>query len=181
MPKSIKAFNTLPKYEMKDLARLELINPGKNAIAEGFRKVIHREGTTGQFKVFKPQEGKYVEDKKKINPRTNRPYKKLVYKRVECMKQVPLKKLPQNVLSNLKWWHVDVDTGEAEMVDRDDKSILKVYDPIHLVNLSEADLKILSENNIMYRLDWEEQALEYQAVIEVCRKKNAHTGTHKKD
>ena len=174
-------FNTLPKYEMRDLARLELINPSNNAIAEGFRRIIHKEGRTGQFKTFKPQEGKYVEDKRKINPRTNRPYKKLVYKRVECVKQVPLKKLPHDVLGNLKWWFVNVNTGEAEMTDHDDNCIMKVYDPIHLVNLSEADLKKLSETQILYRVDWEDQAMEYQAVIDVCRRMKAHTGTHKKD
>ena len=180
LPKSIKAFNTLPKYELRDLARLELINPSNNAIAESFRRVILREGRTGQFKTFKPQEGRYVKDKR-INSRTNRPYRKIVYKRVECVTQVPLKKLPQDVLGNLKWWFVNVNTGEAEMTDHDDNCIMKVYDPIHLVNLSEADLKKLSETQIFYRVDWEDQAMEYQAVIDVCRRMMAHTGTHNKD
>ena len=97
------------------------------------------------------------------------------------MKQVLLKKLPQDVLGNLKWWFVNVNTGEAEMWDHDDNVVMKVYDPIHLVNLSEADLKKLSETKIFCREDWEQQAWEYQAVIEVCVNQNAHTGSHKKD
>ena len=74
-----------------------------------------------------------------------------------------------------------MNTGEAEMWDHDDNVVMKVYDPIHLVNLSEADLKKLFETKIFCREDWEQQAWEYQAVIEVCVKQNAHTGSHKKD
>ena len=42
---------------------------------------------------------------------------KMYYKPMKCLKKVPLKKMPHNILSDLKWWYVDSEIGEAVMED----------------------------------------------------------------
>ena len=73
----------------------------------------------------------------------------MIYKPVKCLKKVPLKKLPQNILQNMKWWYVDSETGEAVMEDQDEQCLLKTYDNLHLVNLSKDDLLKQHENKIL--------------------------------
>ena len=65
-------------------------------------RIIRREGRSNNFNLLKPSIGKRVPEKSRIDPRTNKPWMKMYYKPVKYLKKVPLKKMPQNVLNDLK-------------------------------------------------------------------------------
>ena len=171
-----KSFNSLPLCELKELARMKLINLGDDPLAYVLERIIKREVFSNKFEQLSPSKGKRVADKSKIDPRTNKPWMKMVYKPVKCLKQVPLKKMPQNILANVKWWYVDKDTGEAVMQDPDYNELLRVYDPLHLVNLSRDDLLKLNDIKILCMDIWKSEAKKYQNVVRVCVDKNVHAG-----
>ena len=85
--------------------------------------------------------------------------------------------MPQDVLGNLKWWFVDGVTSEAVMEDEDDNEILRVYDPLHLVNLSRNDLLKLHENHILCHESWGHEGRRYQKVVKVCVTRGLHAGS----
>ncbi len=128
LKKTLKTFNSLPKCEIKELAWKELINLGDDQYAAVIERIILREGRSNKFEILKPRVRKRVLDLNRIDPFTNRPWMQMVYKAVKCLKKVPLKKMPQNVLQNLKWWYVDSDTGEAVMEDQDEQCLLRIYE-----------------------------------------------------
>ena len=101
---------------------------GDDQYAAVIERIIRREGRSNKFEMLKPRVGKRVPDLNRIDPLTNRPWMQMVYKPVKCLKKVPLKKMPQNVLQNLKWWYVDNDTGEAVMEDQDEQCLLRIYE-----------------------------------------------------
>ena len=92
-------------------------------------------------------------------------------------KTVPLKKMPQDILMDPKWWYVESDTAEAVMEYQNEKELLRVYDAMHLVNLSKSDIQKLFFLKIFFREDWREEAMKYQRVIDVCDKKGMHAGS----
>ena len=99
---------------------------------------------------------------------------KMYYKPVKCLKMVPLKKMPQNVLNDLKWWYIDSTTREAVMEEKNEQVILKVYDYLHLANLSKDDLLILNENQMFSTDFWRHERRRYQRVVRVCIEKGLH-------
>ena len=102
---------------------------------------------------------------------------KMLYKPVKCLKKVPLKRMPQDVLGNMKWWFVDSETSEAVIEDEQDKVILRIYDPLHLVNLSRNDLLKLHENHILFHDSWRHEGRKYQKVVKVCMTHGLHAGS----
>ena len=93
------------------------------------------------------------------------------------MMKVQLKKMPQNILSDLKWWYVDSDTGEAVMKDQSEQVLLKVYDYLHLANLSKNDLLKIHTNKIPFTDFWRYKGRRYQTVVRVCIDKGLHAGS----
>jgi hypothetical protein len=57
------------------------------------------------------------------------------------------------------------------------KELLRVYDPMSLINLSHWDQEILHKSKIMYDRSWEREALQYAHVTKVCLKKKIHAGS----
>ena len=101
--------------ELKELTRKKLINLGDDPLAAVLARIIRREVFSNTFDQLSPSKGKRLAYKTKIDPRTNKPWMRMVYKPVKCLDKVPLKKMPQNILANVKWWYVDKDAGEAMM------------------------------------------------------------------
>jgi len=87
-----------------------------------------------------------------------------------------VKVLSQTALEKLDWWYVDQVTGEAVMMDRKDKEIMRVYDPIHLINLPQEHLEYLHDVDILRKDDWIDIAETYQKVVAVCVREGVHAG-----
>ena len=178
---NLKTFSSMPKCEIKELAWKELINRSNNPYAEVLARIIRREGRSNKFELLKPSVGKRVADESRIDPRTNRPWMRMYYKPVKCLKTIPLKKMPLDILDNLKWWYVDCETGEAVMEDSNEKILLQIYDCLHLVNLSKNDLLKLHMNKILYTERWEFEGQRYQKIVKVCIDKGLHAGSKLND
>ena len=101
----------------------------------------------------------------------------MYYKPVKCQNKVPLKKMPQDILKDLKWWYVDNDTGEAVMEDQNDQVLLKVYDYMHFANLFKDDLLKLHTNKILFIDFWRHEGRRYKRVVIVCVDKGLHAGS----
>lgn len=61
-----------------------------------------------------------------------------------------MKLMPQDVLKNMKLWGIDSKTPEMVMEYEDEQELLRVYDPIHLVNLSKPYFQVLNDIKIFY-------------------------------
>ncbi|KAI3733274.1 hypothetical protein L1987_64494 [Smallanthus sonchifolius] len=102
-----EAFNSLPRYDLVNLANRELLGHSNHAVAMGLWQVLQREVRSGKFEMFKPQVPKRVRDKNVRHPVTNKSLKKLVYKPVLCESKIPLSKLSKDILGNIWYWYVD--------------------------------------------------------------------------
>ncbi|KAI3742528.1 hypothetical protein L1987_60212 [Smallanthus sonchifolius] len=147
----IKYFNTFPRCEMNGLASKPLINRSKFGLADVIANLIKREGGSG-------------------NTSSN-----------QYVHKIPLKKIPQDFLGNMKWWYVDVNTGEARIEDKDNKVIVCFYDAMNLINFSKKDQRTLRKNEIMFIDEWKEQGLQYKRVLEICRRYGVHAGSRLPD
>ncbi|KAI3814213.1 hypothetical protein L1987_18961 [Smallanthus sonchifolius] len=174
----IKYFNTLPRCEINGLASKPLINRSKNGLADVIANLIKREGSSGKYERLKPQRGKRV---KNTDQKTGKVTWKYKYKPVRAVHKIPLKKIPQDFLGNMKWWCVDVNTGEARIEDKDNKVIVCFYDAMNLINFSKKDQRTLQKNEIMFTDEWKEQGLQYKRVLEICRKCGVHAGSRLQD
>ncbi|KAI3776217.1 hypothetical protein L1987_45990 [Smallanthus sonchifolius] len=123
----IKYFNTLPRCEMNGLAIKPLINRSKYGLADVIANLIKREGGSGKYERLKPQKGKRV---KSVDQKTEIVTWKYKFKPVRAVQKIPLKKIPQDFLGNMKWWYVDVNTGEARIDDKDNKPLSPPYQRI---------------------------------------------------
>ncbi|KAI3815772.1 hypothetical protein L1987_15453 [Smallanthus sonchifolius] len=75
---------------------------------------------------------------------------------VKTVSKIPLKKIPQDVLSELKWWYVDVITGEAVVEDMNGRVLMRFFDAMNIINFSKFDQKMLKHREIMYTKEWRE-------------------------
>ena len=62
------------------------------------------------------------------------------------------------------------------MQDVEYNELLRVYDPLHLVNLSKEDLFKLNEIKILSMDIWRSEARKYQNVVQLCVEKDLHAG-----
>ena len=63
------------------------------------------------------------------------------------------------------------------MEDQDEHCLLRVYDSLHLVNLSKYDLLKLHENKILYIDSWRHEGRRFQRVVSVCVTKDLYAGS----
>ncbi|KAI3717532.1 hypothetical protein L1987_69216 [Smallanthus sonchifolius] len=152
----IKYFNILPRCEMNGLVSKPLINRSKFGLADVIANLIKREGGSGKYERLKPQKGKRV---KNIDQKTGKVTWKYKFKPVRAVHRIPLKKIPQDFLGSMKWWYVDVNTGEARIEDKDNKVIVCFYDAMNIINFSKKDQTTLRKNEIMFTDEWKEQGL----------------------
>ncbi|MFS7994337.1 hypothetical protein Hanom_Chr12g01104741 [Helianthus anomalus] len=86
-----------------------------------------------------------------MNPVTDECPYKIVYKPRRCVKKMLhlLKKYLLDILKDLKCWFVERVTGEVVMTqDNLINEIVRVYDPINLINFFMDDLKKLQKFEI---------------------------------
>ena len=63
------------------------------------------------------------------------------------------------------------------MEDHDEQVFLKVYDYLHLANLSKDDLLKLHSNKILFTDFWRHEGRRYQRVVKVCIDKGLRAGS----
>lgn len=103
------------------------------------------------------------------------PLVETVFPPIKCLKNIPLVAYPQDCLSNFKNRRYCSKTCEAIITDNAKGDILYVHDPMLLVNLSKADLKILSKQRILFFKDERDAAYTFEHVVHVCMQKGFHS------
>ena len=128
------------------------------------------------FSFFRPRKGKRYEDKSRIDPEMGWPKVVYYYRPIICSERTPFKFMPQDVLQDMLGWYLDRYTGEAIMVDENNRKLLKVYDALHLANLSKDDLLRLDTLKVFSWPEMEDEAKKYQNVVTLCVEKMVHAG-----
>ncbi|KAI3813338.1 hypothetical protein L1987_18059 [Smallanthus sonchifolius] len=172
-----ESFNSLPRYDLVNLANRELLCDTSHALAIGLWRTLQKEGRSGNFEMFKPQMPKRVRDKNVRHPMTNRNLNKLVYNPVLCETRIPLSKLSQDILGNMWYWYVDPKTGEAVVMGKIrsesgslvPKELIRVFDEITFINFSVKDLTALNDKYCIYTDEWTKlQASRYNKLVKFC-------------
>jgi hypothetical protein len=183
----------LPKVELNRLAQLELVNNSNDCRGAFIQKVLRKEIYSRHYVWIRPELGVRYRFKKKLDPRTQEPIVKYKYPPAASLKSVPLEKLPLNLLKKFRYWWYDPKTGEAVieyLTERDQEqgpgewiysqqlrgSIVRVFDPISLINLTKYDLRVLHANKIQHYVLDQEEALKFQKIVEICLKMGIHAG-----
>ena len=96
----------------------------------------------------------------------------------KTLKTVPVKTLPQDMYQSFNRWYYDYRTGEAVIVLSSGLTtkLIKILDPMFLVNLSESDNDKLFKSEILIegREDYD-LAMQYQRVVRVCHEHGIHS------
>lgn len=150
--RQVGSFNSLSVADFKALAKIPLINRENVKEAMWFEKWIksdvwkleHGEKDLSKFR-FHPDQGK-MKVLNEIDPWTGK--SKIVYKygKVKSIRWIPLHQWAQDMLRDMEFWMVDRHTGEAVMktsIAKGDKELLRISDPLQLINFSHVDLKRL--------------------------------------
>ncbi|KAI3828203.1 hypothetical protein L1987_02300 [Smallanthus sonchifolius] len=172
-----EAFNSLPKYDLVNLANRELLGHSNHAVGMGLWKVLHREARSGKFEVFKPQVPKRVKDKNARHLVTKKRLKKLVYKQVICETKIPMSKISKDILGDMWYWYVDPKTGEAVVIGKVrsesgclvPRELIRVFDEVCFINFSVKDLETPADTYCMLTDEWTKfLASKYDKVIKFC-------------
>ncbi|HEY5235582.1 MAG TPA: hypothetical protein VIJ14_05350, partial [Rhabdochlamydiaceae bacterium] len=174
--RSFQALSSLSKWEIGRLSKLNLINRSNNNWADQVQRVLRNE-VRGSFDLFKPTMGKRKIYKNRIDPLTKRPWVKLVYPPIDTLKKIPLNTYPQDSLTNFKRWWYDGVTGEAVLEDEIKGELVRVFDPISLINFSASDLRILHSNKILFDKECKTYAMQFQKVVNCCIQKGIQAGS----
>lgn len=174
---SFRVLSSLPYYELRRLTGLDLTSRGaKDEDARQMDRNLGQEFYHKNFVFFTPTYGKNKTFKDEINPRTGEPKIRTVYPPVKSLKAISLLSLPEDCLTNFKCWWFCFETQEVIITDNDKGNILFFHDPIHWVNLSKADLRVLRRNRLLYSALKKKHAPVFEHVVHVCVMKGYHSG-----
>ncbi|MFS8034527.1 hypothetical protein Hanom_Chr17g01582201 [Helianthus anomalus] len=137
---------TLPRWDIRELGRLDMLNPDKSSISADFKRLIVKECNRG-FKVFKPQYPRRRVSKMTKGPITG---KGKIIGVINLAKVVTKIKLPPKILvslNNFKKWFYDIKTREA-MIRSYTNEDIRILDPMDVFMFGLSDLNVLYGNKI---------------------------------
>ncbi|KAI3808432.1 hypothetical protein L1987_24383 [Smallanthus sonchifolius] len=162
--KNMTDFQTLPFYDLRDLAKLPLQNPGKVMMAYDFEKFLHSQ-VNNDFKGMKPRKTQKKISKTRFHPKTNKPYVFLRYKPAQTHKTITIpKSVPVQLQTFRKWFYNPV-IGSA-VIECKGKEDIIIFEPMELLKFQPEDLEVLFQNHIQAYSDEDEaDAKAYQRVV----------------
>ncbi|MFS7929466.1 hypothetical protein Hanom_Chr04g00332871 [Helianthus anomalus] len=96
------------------------------------------------------------------------------------MRNMPLKKMEQEFYTEFQVWYCDPKTAEAVIAMKNEETWMwrgiRVLDPMWLVNCSKKDIEFLFFMKISCLEDDNEQAMQFQKIVNVCYEKDTHSG-----
>ncbi|KAI3773853.1 hypothetical protein L1987_48391 [Smallanthus sonchifolius] len=142
--KSSHDFSSLPKYDLRALAKLPLQNPGNVGIAKDF-EIFLRNQTFNDFRSMTTAKSRRVISKTRIHPRTQRPW-------------------------NFRKWFYN-STIRSEVIECEGMEDINIFEPMELLNFQLEDLEVLFNNPIkIFSDDDEADAKAYQTVVTIIAK-----------
>jgi hypothetical protein len=175
-----KYFRSLSESDLMDLGRKRLVNPSGHGYADYFSRKLQDDYRKRFYDNFDktsvfiaPRSLKKVTKDDGTIEFVQRPIKRIL--------KVPVKKWPQDVLSTLDHWEIHRDTGEALMYgDRDKRVILlRVFDPMQIVNLSRDDQRRLYDTECLFRPSWTTEESRYRKILRICLHANIHANSRR--
>jgi hypothetical protein len=174
-------FHSLSESDLMELGRKWLVNPTNDRCAEFYSKKLNDD-----FKLRYREEG-FDKTKLFVKPRKLKKITKAdgsveyVQRRIKCILKVPAKKWPQDVLGNLSKWEIEKNTGEARMYsDREKKVlILRMNDPMQLVNLSRNDQRRLYDTECGFINFWKTEEHRYRKILRICLHERIHADSRR--
>ncbi|KAI3814052.1 hypothetical protein L1987_18794 [Smallanthus sonchifolius] len=162
--KNMTDFQTLPFYDLRDLAKLPLQNPGKVMMAYDFEKFLHSQ-VNNDFKGMKPRKTQKKISKTMFHPKTKKPYVFLRYKPAQTHKTITIpKSVPVQLQTFRKWFYNPV-IGSA-VIECEGKEYITIFDPMELLKFQPEDLEVLFQNHIQAYCDEDEaDAKAYQKIV----------------
>ncbi|MFS7962777.1 hypothetical protein Hanom_Chr08g00730501 [Helianthus anomalus] len=137
---------SLPRWDIRELGRLDLLNPDRSSTGADFERLIAKE-CNRDFDVFKLQRPRRRVSKTTEDPVTGKGKVTWV---IDPAKVVTRIKLPPEVpvsLNNFKKWFYDSQTGEAVIRSNSNEDI-RTLNPMDVFMFGLSDLNMLNANII---------------------------------
>ncbi|KAM0011590.1 hypothetical protein Hdeb2414_s0061g00762861 [Helianthus debilis subsp. tardiflorus] len=163
---------TLPRWDLRELGRLELLNHEERGIGRDFERIIEKE-CNKDFPNHTPQRPRRRISKTTFDPVTGKGKVTWVINPAKVVTRV---KLPEEIpvaLKDFKKWFYDSKTGEAVIRSNDNVDIC-ILDPMDVFKFGLSDLTMLNVSRINVgagNANLEEAALFQRAVERAWRLK----------
>ncbi|KAJ0523901.1 hypothetical protein HanIR_Chr10g0498791 [Helianthus annuus] len=163
---------SLPRWDLRELGRLDLLNHEDRGIGRDFERIIAKECNKG-FQNHTPQRPRRRVSKTTIDPVTGKGKVTWVINPAKVVTRI---KLPEEIsvaLKDFKKWFYDSKTGEAVIRSNDNVDI-RILDPMDVFKFGLSDLTMLNASRINVgagNANLEEAALFQRAVERAWRLK----------
>ncbi|MFS7977914.1 hypothetical protein Hanom_Chr10g00909591 [Helianthus anomalus] len=137
---------SLPRWDIREVGRLDMLNPDRSNVGAGFECIIAKECNKG-FQVFKLQHPRRRVSKTTRDPITGKGKVTWVINPTKVVTRI---KLPSEVpfcLNNFKKWFYESQTGEAVIRSNTNEDI-KILDPMDVFMFGLSGLNVLNANRI---------------------------------
>ena len=176
---SQRHFHSLNDSDMIDLGRHWFVNLQSNGLADfywnRFRderiKYFSARGLKPEERLIKPTPLKKIK-----NPDGTF---RFVQKRIKCVKKVPAIRWDQDMLTEMTFWQIDIKSGEAQMFvdDSQEQMLLRMYDPMQVVNLSRGDQRRLLDTPCSAVDFWRVEERRYRNILAHCLQERIHANS----
>ncbi|KAI3773815.1 hypothetical protein L1987_48350 [Smallanthus sonchifolius] len=159
---------TLPRWDIRDLSRLKMINESNNTRASAFEVLLRNQCNQNSFTSFQPQIPIRRKIKKKY--RTNEKIKyKYIVKPADTVTTVYIPERKRSFIKDFDKWFYDSSSHEAVIQQRGLPEVI-IFDPMDLFSFSDEDLKILYYNTIQCDMSLmiKNEAKLYMKVVSRC-------------
>ncbi|MFS7961916.1 hypothetical protein Hanom_Chr08g00720581 [Helianthus anomalus] len=137
---------TLPRWDLRELGRLDLLNHEERGIGRDFERIIAKECNKG-FPNHAPQRPRRRVSKTTINPVTGKGKVTWVINPAKVVTPIKLPEEAPVALTNFKKWFYDSKTDEAVIRSNENEDI-RILDPVDVFMFGLSDLTILNANRI---------------------------------
>ncbi|MFS8003885.1 hypothetical protein Hanom_Chr13g01219101 [Helianthus anomalus] len=137
---------SLPRWDVRELGRLDMLNPDSTIIGADFERIIAKEFNKG-FQVFKPQRPRRRVSKTTRDPITGKGKVTWVINPAKVVTRIMLPSEVPVCLNNFNKSFYDSQTGEAVIRSNTNEDI-KMLDPMDVFMFGLSDLNVLNANRI---------------------------------
>ncbi|MFS7952975.1 hypothetical protein Hanom_Chr07g00613241 [Helianthus anomalus] len=103
---------------------------------------------------------------------------KMVYPPARCLCKIPMRKFDLDKIRGIGYWYYDGKTGEAVITKKKMiEEILRILDPVWLINLKMEHLKVLRRLPLHYNKEDHPLADHFIKVVQFCVKNQVCAGS----
>ncbi|MFS7929074.1 hypothetical protein Hanom_Chr04g00328291 [Helianthus anomalus] len=137
---------SLPRWDLRELGRLDILNPGDRSVGGDFERLIAKECNRG-FPNQRTQRPRRRVSKTTIDPVTGKGKVTWVINPAKVVTRINLPDKVAICLNNFKKWFYDSHTGEA-MIRSNENEDIRILDPMDLFMFGLSDLTMPNASRI---------------------------------